>query len=301
MNCTYHHLSEPERALIQELSSLLIGNSENEVADILTQTQISGLSLCESHDAPPCFDGDDWTSRDMETAMRLFRELNDLAKEEDDEKAAARFLDSAHGKHPETPRSLVGRIVRSWKQRRTALGLFIPDENKIVLFPDVISVVSEEIGVDAEDLTGVVLVHEIGHWLHRHVVTDWPPPGCYASHEDELKECIAQLVCKLLSDSIADDPVRGESLARLARFHKAFVLLLPGQPKVYRAFEPFAGIKPKDFLDALRKIRACRGCAIDQLEQALEDNSRQSTTSPIDSSPNSTGNSSFLKTHLSQP
>lgn len=301
MNCMLHNMTASERELIQALSVLLVESSESEVAGLLAQIWTSGLSLCESRDAPPCFGVDDWTTSDLETAMRLFRELNDLAREEDDEKAAALFLDSAHEKHPETPRSLVGRIVRSWKQRRTALGLFIPDENKIVLFPDVISVVSEEIGVDAEDLTGVVLVHEIGHWLHRHVVTDWPPPGCYASHEDELKECIAQLVCKLLSDSIADDLVRGESFARLARFHKAFVLLLPGQPKVYRAFEPFAGIKPKDFLDALRKLRACRGCAIDQLEQALEDNSCQSTTSPIDSSPNSTGNSSFLKTHLSQP
>ena len=275
MNCMHHNMTASERELIQELSVLLVDSSENEVAGLLAQMRISGLSLCESHDAPPCFDGDDWTPNDLETAMRLFRELNDLARKEGDEKAAARFLDSAHENHPETPRSLVDRIVRSWKRRRTALGLYVPDENRIVLFPDVISVVSEEVGVDAEDLTVVVLIHEIGHWLHRHVVTDWPPPGCYASHTNELKEGIAQLVCKLLSDSIADDSGRSKSFVRLARFHKAFVLLLPGQPEVYRAFEPFAGIHSKELLPALMKLRSCRKCNINRLEQVLEFESRE--------------------------
>ena len=99
---------------------------------------------------------------------------------------------------------------------------------KIRLFWGVIGLVAQDLGVKVEDLTGVVLAHELGH-AYTHVGSDaddhcWSS-ALFSASDHELKEGLAQYytlrVCQ-----------------RLKEFHpallSAYEALLPHQPEAYQ-------------------------------------------------------------------
>jgi hypothetical protein len=103
----------------------------------------------------------------------------------------------------------------------------------IRLYWGVIGLVSELDGCSVEDLTTVVLTHELAH-AYTQLGADiegrrWPAPA-FAQAEPALKECLAQYY----TDRV---------LRRLERRHvgalKIFLDLLPGQPPAYRAHLPW--------------------------------------------------------------
>lgn len=233
------------------------------------QMLTSGLRLFESRKTPPELEELGLRPEDLSPVLTVLRVFARWCRESAPDEARAKFLDEAGKLFPDIDRICIGKAMSVWKVLPRALGLYFPDDNAIVLFPDFISVVADSLSVSEEDLTAVVLIHEIGHWLHCQIVSDWPD-GVFASHTKELQECIAQLFCKFLSDSADDTSALGNDREIVPGFQLAFKSLLVRQTSEYHAFEAFADCQPFELLRALQALRSFNDAGIDVFRSVID-------------------------------
>lgn len=234
------------------------------------QMLTSGLRFFESRETPPELEELGIRPEDLSPVLTVLRKFARWCRESAPDEARAKFLDEAGKLFPDIDRSCIGKAMSVWKVVIRTLGLYFPDDNAIVLFPDFISVVADSLSVPEENLSAVVLIHEIGHWLHCQIVSNWPD-GVFASHTKELKECVAQLVCMFLSDSADDAIALGNDHEIVPGFQRAFKSLLVRQTSEYHEFEAFAGCQPFELLWALQALRSFNGAGIDVFRGAIED------------------------------
>jgi hypothetical protein len=126
-----------------------------------------------------------------------------------------------------------------------------PDEPEphIELYWGVIGLVARDIGVSLEDLTAVVLAHELAH-AYTHVGSDaddhWWRTRSFQAAADDLKEGLAQfyglMACKRL-DEASPGPVA------------AFQELLKHQPAAYTMHKKWESYSPERIRLAMLRIR----------------------------------------------
>lgn len=129
------------------------------------------------------------------------------------------------------------------------LGCYLPDSKIIILYQRGIAWCSRTYNFNEELLRGVVLVHEIGHWI-THLLPKpnsplWPTELYKLSSED-VKEGWAQLITWW-----AVNKVRGG-------IEKVFEELNARQPSPYKVYEKFKGIPIKSVIDSLERLRKLR-------------------------------------------
>ena len=130
---------------------------------------------------------------------------------------------------------------------------FDEPEPKIELYWGVIGLIARDLGVDAEDLTCVVLAHELAH-AYTHVGSDaydhwWNTAGFHAA-EHELAEGLAQFYALLVCKRIADT-----SPAPLA----AFSALVPKHPPAYKTHQRWEQYTPEHVRLAMLEVRRQSG------------------------------------------
>lgn len=134
----------------------------------------------------------------------------------------------------------------------------------ILLYWGIIGLVSEWVGCSVEDLTIVVLTHELAH-AYTQLGADiegrrWPA-RTFAVAEPGLREGLAQYY----TDRV---------LTRLDRRYggalKVFKQMLPGQPAVYRTHEPWlADSSPEAVRRAMLEVRRWREGTLTAFDQRL--------------------------------
>lgn len=142
--------------------------------------------------------------------------------------------------------------------RYPATRLWDDPEPRIELYWGIIGLVARDLGVAAEDLTIVVLAHELAH-AYTHVGTDanenrWSTPGFQAS-EHSLKEGLAQYYTRLVCNRFQRD---------------APGALLIHQPEAYFAHEEWQDAKPEHVRLAMLQIRGLKnGATLQQFKISL--------------------------------
>ncbi len=153
---------------------------------------------------------------------------------------------------------------------RVRPSAFDEPEPAIELYWGVIGLVARDLAVSVEDLTVVVLAHELAH-AYTHIGLDadnhfWPS-GSFSNSAHELKEGLAQyytqLVCERLM-TISSGPM------------EAYQALLPHQPEAYQTHSHWVESTPEHIRLAMLEVRRS-GDAIrlDKFEHCLEGARRQ--------------------------
>jgi hypothetical protein len=148
---------------------------------------------------------------------------------------------------------------------------------RIRLYWGVIGLVAQDLGVNLEDLAGVVLAHELGH-AYSHVGSD-ADEHCWSSElfnatETKLKEGIAQYytmrVCQRLGDS---HPM----------LLKTFEELLRHQPDPYRVHTKWENATAERVRLAMLETRRTDGCGtLNEFEARLQIANDQLANAPTD-------------------
>jgi hypothetical protein len=128
-------------------------------------------------------------------------------------------------------------------------SLFGEPEPCIELYWGVIGLVARDLGVEAADLTYVVLAHEYGHaFTHAAVDADgeWWTSAKFRCSSHELKEGLAQFYAEVVCHRIED--VSPGAL-------KAYQALLPYQPAAYHTQERWKGYTPEHIRSAMLQSR----------------------------------------------
>lgn len=138
-------------------------------------------------------------------------------------------------------------VLGTYRDRNTRL--FDEPDPSIELYWGVIGLVARDLSVEVEDLTYVVLAHELGHaFTHAAVDADGE---CWASEQfwksaHELKEGLAQYYTELVCQRI-EDAAPGAL--------KAYIALLPHQPAAYRTQENWKDYTLEHVRSAMLEIR----------------------------------------------
>lgn len=127
------------------------------------------------------------------------------------------------------------------------LGCYVPGpEPRIILYARGLRWCEKTRNFNEEMLRGVVLVHEIGHWM-THLL---PKPGCpewplelYKLAEEGVHEGWAQLITWWVAEDVGGS------------FKKTFERLNRSQPAVYRVFEKFKGKSVNSIMMSLERLR----------------------------------------------
>lgn len=130
------------------------------------------------------------------------------------------------------------------------LGCYVPGpEPRIILYARGLRWYAKAKTFDEEMLRGVVLVHEIGHWM-THLL---PKPGCpewplelYKLAEEGVHEGWAQLITWWVAEDVGGS------------FKETFEDLNRSQPAAYRVFEEFRGKSVNSIMMSLERLRMLR-------------------------------------------
>jgi hypothetical protein len=148
---------------------------------------------------------------------------------------------------------------------------------KIELYWGVIGLVAQDLGINLEALTGVVLAHELAH-AYSHVGSDaddhyWSTER-FAGSDHSLKEGLAQYytlrVCQRLEETFSTLRV-------------AFETLLPHQPDAYKVHKDFEPATSEQVRLAMLEIRRTRSKGtLAEFMDRLEMGNDQLTIAPAD-------------------
>lgn len=128
-------------------------------------------------------------------------------------------------------------------------------EPRIELYWGIVGLVARDLGVEVEDLTRVMLAHELAH-AFTHVGTDaddhrWNT-NHFAASAHELKEGLAQYYTRLVCDRLRDEAPGAI---------RAYDVLLPQQPPAYQVHKEWERANPEHVRLAMLKTRRCGGAA----------------------------------------
>ena len=140
-----------------------------------------------------------------------------------------------------------------------------PNAARIQLFWAVIGLVASSRGWSVEDLTIVVLTHELAH-TYTQLGADidgrrWPPTG-FLESDVALKEGLAQYYTNRVLKRLPE-PLKGASLV--------FEQLLTFQPAPYHAHEPWEKCNPEAIRSAMLQVRRRGKCSLEMFETCLSD------------------------------
>ena len=136
----------------------------------------------------------------------------------------------------------------------------------IELYWSVIGLFARLLVVDIEDLTVVVLAHELAH-AYTHLGTDidghaWTPTE-FAKGDHTLKEGLAQLYGNVVCQRLSIGAPKAKA---------AFDRLLQGQPAAYQTHKPWESTrKPEELRLALLQVRRSGAGKLVDFERFLED------------------------------
>lgn len=143
-------------------------------------------------------------------------------------------------------------------------------EPKIELYWGVIGLVARDLSVDIEDLTVVILAHELAH-AYTHVGLDaddhcWPSDN-FKESAHELKEGLAQFYTQLVCDRLKNTSPGPQ---------KVFEALLPQQPAAYQTHIRWSEYSPEHVRLAMLETRRARSTnQLSSFERCLEGARRQ--------------------------
>jgi hypothetical protein len=126
------------------------------------------------------------------------------------------------------------------------LGVYQPQQQKIIIYEKGIKWSSKRIGFDKEWLLSVVLIHEISHWvthmLPKPGIPSWPTE-MYILSEPEVLKGLAQLMTWWIANEVG------------GVFECTFEKLNQTQPTSYQVFKNFTD-KPVDkVIESIEKLR----------------------------------------------
>ena len=140
-----------------------------------------------------------------------------------------------------------------------------PNPARIRLFWAVIGLVAASRSWSVEDLTIVVLTHELAHAFTQ-LGADidgrrWPPTG-FSEADVALKEGLAQYYTKRVLERLPE-PLKGAS--------PVFKQLLTLQSAPYHAHEPWEECNPEAIRSAMLQVRRRGECSLGMFERCLSD------------------------------
>ncbi|MEO0115167.1 MAG: hypothetical protein ABIK93_06790 [candidate division WOR-3 bacterium] len=126
------------------------------------------------------------------------------------------------------------------------LGCYLPDYKIIIIYQKGLKWASKRYNFNEELLRGMVLIHEIGHWI-THLLpkpnTPFWPTELYKLSSEEVTEGWAQLITWWVVNEVGGE------------IEKCFENLNKNQPRPYRVYEEFKSEPINSVIDSLEMLR----------------------------------------------